>query len=355
MKEPVRKSALISTVHDFMTLLKGLMLLVFIGFCFSGVTLVNPDEVGLIFRMGKLVGENRVDKVRQPGWIFALPSPVDQVFKIPVKQILEVRIRELAALPTRKDDKTPEKRSIDPIREGYCISADENIFQVTIFVKYQITDPVAAVQKLIFSFSTFEKLIQDFTVSEMVKVAARFNIDGVLSEDKKHISQLVKERVQGLLDKLETGLTVVSLEFEEISPPEFLKRDFEEVNTAFINRRNFINDARSLSEEKLPRARAKASEMLNQAEAYAESVLADATAEADKFSQILQAYLQNPEEVRMNMIDEGRKKLIGAMKKLVVLPPVTEFESGVRIFLGGSAGSPAALPFDSRQLYEEED
>lgn len=338
-----------------MTLLKGLMLLVFVGFCFSGVTLVKPDEVGLILRMGKLVGENRVDQVHQPGWVLAFPGPIDEVLKIPVKQILEVRIRELAALPASKDEKAPERRSIDPLQEGYCISADENIFQVTIFVKYQITDPVAAVFKFNSSFSTFEKMIRDFTVSEMVKVAARFNIDGILSEDKKQISQLVKERVQALLDKLETGLTLVSLEFEEISPPEFLKRDFEEVNTAFINRRNFINDARSLSEEKLPRARGKASEMVNQAEGYAESVLAEATAEADKFSQILQAYLQNPEEVRMNMINEGRKKLIGAMKKLVVLPPVTEFESGVRIFLGGSAGAPAALPFDSRKLYEEED
>jgi len=354
MKEPVRQSALIKTVHDFMSLLKSVMLLVFIGFCFSGLTLVKPDEVGLILRMGKLVGENRLDQVHQPGWVFAFPGPVDEVLKIPVKQILEVRIRELAALKAPNDEKTPINRSIDPLREGYCISADENIFQVTVFVKYQITDPVAAVFRFTSSFETFNKMIHDFTVSEMIKVSSGFSIDGILSEDKKQISQLVKDRVQALLDKLETGLTLVSLEFEEISPPEFLKRDFEEVNTAFINRRNFINDARSLSEEKLPRARAKANEMVNQAEAYADTVVADATAEAGKFTQILQAYRQNPEEVRMNMIDEGRRKLIAAMKKIVILPPVNEFEAGVRLFLGGSR-STGALPFDSRQLYEEED
>lgn len=354
MKEPVRQSALIKTVHDFMTLLKGLMLLVFIAFCFSGLTLVNPDEVGLILRNGKLVGENRVDQVHQPGWVLAFPRPIDQVLKIPVKQILEVRIIELAAKKAAKEENKPEQRSIDPLKEGYCISGDENIFQVSIFVKYQITDPVAAVFKFTSSFATFEKMIHDFTVSEMVKVSSGFKVDGILSEDKKQIAQLVKERVQALLDSLETGLSIVSLEFEELSPPEFLKRDFEEVNTAFINRRNFINDARSLSEEKLPKARGKANEMVNQAHAYADTVVAEATASADKFSQILQAYQQNPEEVRMSMIDEGRRKLIGAMKKMVVLPPVSQFESGIRLFLGGSA-PPGALPFDSRQLYQEEE
>ncbi len=355
MKELVRQSALIKTVHDFMTLLKGFMLLVFIAFCFSGLTLVNPDEVGLILRNGKLVGENRMDQIHQPGWVLAFPRPIDQVLKVPVKQILEVRIIELAAKKAAaKEENKPEQRSIDPLKEGYCISADENIFQVSIFVKYQITDPVAAVFKFTSSFATFEKMIHDFTVSEMVKVSSGFSIDGILSEDKKQIAQLVKERVQVLLDKLETGLSIVSLEFEEISPPEFLKRDFEEVNTAFINRRNFINDARSLSEEKLPKARGKASEMVNQAHAYADTVVAEASAEADKFSQILQAYQQNPEEVRMSMIDEGRRKLIGAMKKMVVLPPVSQFESGIRLFLGGSA-PPGALPFDPQQLNEEED
>lgn len=355
-----KKSPLIKTVGDFMFLIKGLMVLVFIGFCCSGITLVKPDEVAMVMRMGRLTGANRLDQVHQPGWVVALPRPFDTVIKIPVKQILEIRVSELSAVSKKIVDgkvtvrEEADYRNVDPVAEGYCISGDENIFQASILVKFQITDPIAAAFKFSSSFATFYALIHDLTVSEMVKVACRFNIDGILSEDKKQLSLQVQQRVQTLLDQLESGLTIVSLELEELSPPVFLKRDFEEVNTAFINRRNFINDANSLSEEKLPKARGQAGEMINLAQAYHETVVAEATAEAGKFSELLQAYLQNPEEVRMNMIDNARKTLIAAMSNVIVFPEEEECPVPVRTYIR-NAEKPVALPVDAQQLYDEEE
>ena len=343
-KKTDKPTALIRTVNDFMLLLKVAMAIVFVLYCLSGITLVKPDEVGMVLRMGRLAGLNRVDQVHQPGWVWAFPKPVDQVIKIPVKQIREVRISELAAVTKEKDI---DYRSIDPVSEGYCISADENVFQAKILVKYQITDPVAAVFGFADGFAGIEALIRDFTVCEMVKAAGRFNIDGILSEDQKQLSLQVQESVQNRLNLIESGLTLLSLEFEEIAPPVFLQKDFEEVNTAYINRRNFINDAQSLSEEKLPGARARASEKVSEASAYEQTVLAEATAEAGKFNELLQAYLKNPEEISMNMIYKTRKALILGTQNMFVFPAEKDSAAAVRLYIGSPAkNEPLPAPMD---------
>ena len=156
-------SPLVKTIEDFMTLLKVVMFLVFVGYCLSGLTLIKPDEIGMILRMGKLNGKTPVDQILNPGWVLALPQPFDEVLKIPVKQILQVRISELAAISKAE---AADYRSIDPLQEGYCISGDENIFQASILVKYQISEPTKAIFKLSDSFSTFNRMIHDLTIAE---------------------------------------------------------------------------------------------------------------------------------------------------------------------------------------------
>lgn len=342
-------SPLMKTIGDFMTLLKALMVLVFIGYCFSGLTLVNPDEVGLILRMGKLNGITPIDQIHNPGWLLALPQPFDEVLKIPVKQILQVRIRELAAVNKKEE---ADYRSIDPLREGYCISGDENIFQASILVKYQISDPIKAVFHFTASFDTFNLMIHDLTIAEITRVAAGFTIDGLLSENKKQLSLQVWERVQAQLEKLNSGLLIVSVEIEEIAPPNFLKRDFEEVNSAFINRHNFINDARSLSEEKLPKARGNASEMINKASAYQQTTVAEASANAGRFSQLLQAWQNNPEEVRLEMNARTHKLVIEKMRRMVVLPSGEAAAAGVRLMIESNIGNPLPVPASSNPFYD---
>lgn len=351
MKQKIdRQTPLTRTIGDFMALVKGLMALVFVGYCLSGITVVNPDEVGLILRMGKLVGNTPVDQVLQPGWVYAFPRPIDFVVKIPVKQIHEVKIKELAA-GEQKSEKVA--RTLDPLVEGYCVSADENIFQVEAIVKFQISDPVKAVFGFTGSFSPLQTIINDLTVSELVKVASCYQIDGILSENKKQFAIQVKGRVQAILDGLESGLSIISLELEEVSPPVFLKSDFEEVNTAFINRRNFISEARSLSEERLPAAHAHANKLVNEAEAYYRSVVAQATADAGKFSEMLQAYNANPYEVQMEMLDNTRKIVMAALKKLVLLPGEEKCGAKTLIQIGNS-GTISALPVYT-DLYSEDE
>src|ERR1700757_824592 len=65
-------------------------------YAFSGITVVKSDEVAVILRWGRLVGDTPALQEHGPGLLFALPRPVDQVVRVPVKHVWEVRITTLA-------------------------------------------------------------------------------------------------------------------------------------------------------------------------------------------------------------------------------------------------------------------
>ena len=81
---------LLRTINEFMSLIKLLMVLVFIAYLFSGITEIKPDEIGILMRMGKIVGDNPSEQIHKPGWIYALPKTFDNVIKLPDRKVLQI-------------------------------------------------------------------------------------------------------------------------------------------------------------------------------------------------------------------------------------------------------------------------
>jgi membrane protease subunit HflK len=61
----------------------------------SGTTSVKPDEVAVILRWGRLVGDTSALQEHGPGLLFAFPQPVDQVVRVQVKKVSEVTVSTL--------------------------------------------------------------------------------------------------------------------------------------------------------------------------------------------------------------------------------------------------------------------
>lgn len=347
-------SPLLATINEFMALVKFLMFMVFIAYLFSGITEIKPDEIGIIMRMGKLVGNNPSEQIHKPGWIYALPKPFDTVIKIPDRKILQIKINELAANPRIKKDESGNISSIDPTQEGYCISGDENIYQTSITVKYQITDPIKLIFGYMYPLTMADSLIHDLTVSEMTTVSCKFTIDGLLTKDKKELSKQVQDQVQAKLNKINSGLSIISLEISEMVPPPFLMYDFEDVQTAFVDQHQFINRANSRKEVKLEEAKSIYEQSVNDAMAYKETVTAEANANANRFTQMLNAYEQNPIEVGSEMKSNTIKSIISKSGNLIVFPDVKESQGNVTLLLGmnGSVITKITTP---EGYYEEDD
>ena len=104
------------------------LILLYLG---SGITVIGPNEVGLVLRFGKLLSQPH-----PPGLLFALPPPIDEVVRVPVKSLQEVSL-DLWAAP--RDDNP--QGSLSPVKQPYTLTGDVNIIQARFVVRYQISDP----------------------------------------------------------------------------------------------------------------------------------------------------------------------------------------------------------------------
>src|SRR5262249_28104750 len=144
----------------------------FVYFLCSNVTVVQPGEVALVLRLGKLVGANRDEQVRQPGLLLAFPYPIDQVLRVPVKQEGEGLITGFSKPPSQG----AAEDAIDSQQEGYCLTADQNIVQALLVARYRITDPVA------FTLQTDrpQALLRNATVAAVTQTVNGWRVDDAL-------------------------------------------------------------------------------------------------------------------------------------------------------------------------------
>lgn len=350
----MKTSALVSTFQDLIGLSRWLMIFCVIAYLFSGITVVGPDETAMILRFGRLLGENRADRLHGPGWLPALPRPMDRVIKIPSRQIREILIRDLNG-PLRSNSFVGA--SLDPVRDGYCLTGDHNILQAAILVKYQISDPVSS----LFGFAGdslkgLETIIRDTVVSQMSRISGTLEIDSLLSSRKEEVATAVRQRAQERLDAIDSGAQILFVEFKEMGPPRQVSKAFEEVNTAAISMKSAINRARSRSERELPQARSDGRKLVNQAQAYREQKVSEATGRAQAFTEMVQAHEQRGDILVREMVNSARSRIMNRLGRVVVIPSTQEGAAGITSVIdGGMASSPKKVENLMRLYQDQED
>ncbi|MEM9413130.1 MAG: SPFH domain-containing protein, partial [Planctomycetota bacterium] len=128
--------SLVEAIRSGSRMIGWLVLGLFVLFWCSGITTVGPGEVALVLRFGELTGSSQAEQVRQPGLLLALPFPIDEVIRVPVKQEREV---VLSALRSESSARGISKQ----ILPGYALSGNQNIIEADMTLKYRIKDPVA--------------------------------------------------------------------------------------------------------------------------------------------------------------------------------------------------------------------
>lgn len=129
--------------------LKLLMIVLVALYFLSGWFSVQPNEVAIVTRCGRVLGtganELNASSVLGPGWHWSWPYPIDQWVKvstsereIPVQFMFELSDEEKAS-----GSLAPKYGTLAPVRDDYLITGDVNILHAALVVKYKITDPVA--------------------------------------------------------------------------------------------------------------------------------------------------------------------------------------------------------------------
>jgi membrane protease subunit HflK len=268
----------------------------------SGVFLVQPDQQAVATRFGSVV-EPRVD----PGLHYALPWPVDSVYKLKVRQTRRLVIG--GDLPDSVLGRTQPGAS-------QFVTGDQNIINATVVVQYSVGDPAL----FLFHTQDVEAAIRGIVESELARRFSHTNVDDILTTEKVAIQNAVQAAAQKSLDGYHTGLVLASVNIDVVTPPAEAADAFRDVASARADSLRTLNEAQGYANDLLPRARGEAAQLMESARGYKESRIDRATGEASRFLGIEAEYEKAPQVTGERAYLEAMEQILPRIKKMIVDP-----------------------------------
>ena len=266
---------------------------------FTGVYTVGPDEVGVVQRFGKY------DRIVQSGLNYHMPFPIETV-KTP--KVTEVKRIEVGFRTVGKN----QYRTVE--RESLMLTGDENIVDAELIVQYKIKEPI----NYLFNFIGPELTLREASEASLRTVVGRHNIDEALTSGKLMIQEETKELLQSILDKYGTGVHVVAVQLQDVSPPKQVIDAFKDVVSAKEDKNRMINEAEGYRNDVIPKARGEAQAMIREAEGFRESRIKRAEGDVAKFKAILKEYSKAKDVTRERLYLEAMEGILPGLEKYIV-------------------------------------
>ncbi|MHC4737742.1 MAG: FtsH protease activity modulator HflK, partial [Planctomycetota bacterium] len=263
----------------------------------SGIYIVRPDEQGVVRRFGKAV------RISQPGPHYRLPLPIENVDKVKVKKVrrLEVGFITITAGPPAKYRFLPEV--------SLMLAGDEQIVDAQMIVQYQINDP----EKFLFNvrgLETRQGAIMDAAEVALRQVVGQRPIDDVLIAEKLQVEVDIRELLQRIIDRYDSGIKVVEVKLQTVRPPKEVEKAFSDVVSAKEDKDRLIKEAEGYREDVLPKARGEAQKIIREAEAYKAERIEHDQGDADKFLAVLKEHEKAKEVTRKRLYLETMEKIL---------------------------------------------
>ncbi len=268
----------------------------------SGVYLVQTDRQAVVTRFGAVV-EPRV----YPGVHYALPWPIERVWKLKVRQLQRLVIGgEAADLVLGRTQ---------PLASQF-LTGDQNIIQMRVVVQYSVGVPADYLFRSEDPAQTAKAAVE----SELTRRIARTGVDAVLTTEKLAIQDAVRGAAQRRLDDYSAGVDLASVSIETVTAPPEAADAFRDVASARADTARIVSEAQSYANDLLPRARGEAMQNMEAAEAYHISAVNDAAGEADRFTAVAAEYAKAPQVTAGRLYIEAMEQILPKIRKLIVDP-----------------------------------
>ncbi|MEW6668791.1 MAG: FtsH protease activity modulator HflK [Thermodesulfobacteriota bacterium] len=292
---------------------------------------VQPEETGIVQRFGKVM------RTAGPGLHFKLPIGIESVRTVPTARVLkeEFGFRTMATAPGQRTQYAENKAHK---AESLMLTGDLNVIDVQWIIQYRIEDPV----RFLFHVRDTQKTIRDMTEAVMRRVVGNRLGSDVLTVGRVEVSTEAKAEIQKILSDYETGVRLVTVELQDVTPPDPVKPAFNEVNEARQDRERTINQAQEQANKEIPKARGVAAQSISQAEGYALERVNRANGEVNRFNAILEEYTRAPEVTRRRLHLESLASFLAEMKGVYIvdseqkaLVPLLSLEPGAKALVEG--------------------
>ena len=266
---------------------------------FTGVYMVGPDEVGVVRTFGEYT------RVAQSGLNYHFPYPIEQVNTPAVTEVkrIEIGFRTL---------RNGQYRTVE--KESLMLTGDENIVDAEMIVQYKIKDPVAYLFKIVEP----ELTVREAAEASLRTVVGRNKIDETLTTGKFQIQEGTKTQLQSILDKYESGIHVVAVQLQDVSPPKEVIGAFKDVASAKEDKNRMVNQAEGYRNDIIPKARGEAEAMIRDAEGFRESRIKRSEGDAAKFTTILKEYRKAKSITQKRLYLETMEKVLPNIEKIII-------------------------------------
>ncbi len=266
---------------------------------------VGTEETGVILRLGKYAYQVG------PGLHFKIPFGIEKVKKVKTKRVFKMEFGFRTALPGVRT-RYIKKGFKD---ESYMLTGDLNVVDLEWIIQYRISDPV----NYLFQIRDVESTVRDLSEAVMRRIVGNRYASDVLTVGRVEIAGTAQKELQKLFNKYHTGLSLVTVELQNVNPPEKVRPAFNEVNAALQEKARMINEAQAAYNKEIPKAKGKAEQMITEAEGYALERVNRAKGEATRFKAILEAYKDAKEVTKRRMYIEAMMQLLKKIKEVYVV------------------------------------
>jgi HflK protein len=291
----------------------------------SGLFSVNPGEVGVGLRFGRIV-----DASLPPGLHYRLPWPFGAHRVIPTQ-----RVQRIEYNPTPRSQPLPV--AVPPSRTGWGpapgaseaktmwfqkeaapddllqLTGDGNLIDLRWAVQFRVADPVAYA----FHVAEPDVFVRSASLGALRSVVARTSIDQLYTSERTNVEAQVAALMQSSLDRAGAGIRVLSFHLLYVHAPGEVHDAFRDVASAHEDKQRTINRAHTFAVEMVNQAQGEAAAMLEQAAGFREQQVLHAQGDALAFGLRLGAYRSAPELTRFRLQLEAIEATLPGLSKFV--------------------------------------
>ncbi|SHI61212.1 protease FtsH subunit HflK [Malonomonas rubra DSM 5091] len=266
---------------------------------------VDTEETGVVLRFGEFAGFS------DPGLHFKLPFGIEQVYLVQTGRVLKEEFGYRTVTPGVRSSFS--KRGLE--EESLTLTGDLNVSDVEWIVQFQISDPF----KYIFKIQDPVGTIRDICEAMVRKAIGNANVTQVLTTERAALAGEIEVDLQNTLNQYDIGVRIVTVKFQDVTPPDPVKDAFNEVNEAEQQKESLIFQAREQFNREVPRARGEAKRALQEAEGYAVERINKAQGETNRFIALLTEYKKAPEVTRRRIHLETMEEILPRLEETYIM------------------------------------
>ncbi len=284
-------------------LLVIILIVILVQVVYSSFYTVKPGERGVVLRFGEY------NKTAPPGLNFKIPL-VDTVTKVDIETVRKEEFGFRTKVPGRQT--VYAKEGYDS--ESLMLTADKNVIDVEWIVQYKVRDPF----NFLFKVQDVRQSLRDIAETAIRRTVGNMDFDYVLS-NREILAGSSAEELQAVLDSYEAGVDIVTVQLQDVNPPNTVKPAFNEVNEADQDMKRLVNEAEEAYNKVIPKASGDAKKIVEQAKGYAVQRVNESKGETARFLAIMKEYQAAKDVTRQRMYLETLQEVLPFVKNIYVI------------------------------------